>query len=284
MRYARLKACAAAWLVLAATPLCAQTILHSEKSAFEDIVVYEAGGERCMKFGSVFAPGRQSCQLPERPHELLFDYTRMMMGALYLRPDPQRILIIGLGGGSLPTALASAVPQARIDVVEIDPAVVRVAHQFFGFREGPNMRVHVADGREFVQAAGRSGDRYDLVMLDAFDETYIPRHLSTVEFMREVRAILVPGGVLASNTFASSASYASESATYAEVFGEFYNLRSANRVILASTGGLPDRETLAERARALRPRLAPMKVDDARLLPMFSTRRDWPGDAKPLRD
>jgi len=285
MRYSRLRACAAGCLALAAAmPLSAQTILHNEKSAFEDIVVYESAGERCMKFGSVSAPGRQTCQSPERPQALLFDYTRMMMASLYLRPDPRRILVIGLGGGSLPMALAAAVPAAHIDVVEIDPAVARVARRFFGFKEGPAMRVHVADGREFVQAAARGGERYDLIMLDAFDETYIPRHLSTVEFMREVRAILEPEGVLAANTFSSSGSYASESATYAEVFGDFYNLRSANRVILASTGGLPDRETLAERARALRPRLAPMKVDDARLLPMFSTRRDWPGDAKPLRD
>ena len=284
MRHTRLAARVAVLALAAATPLSAQTILHNEKSAFEDIVVYESRGERCMKFGSVQAPGRQTCQLPARPEELLFDYTRMMMASLYLRPDPRRILVIGLGGGSLPMALARVVPQARIDVVEIDPSVARVAERFFGFRTGPSMRVDVADGRAFVQAAARRGDRYDIVMLDAFDETYIPRHLSTVEFIREVRSILRPDGVLAANTFASSGSYANESATYAEVFGAFYNLRSANRVVLASAGALPGQDEVAARARALQPALAPMGIDAERLLPMFSTRPDWPQDARPLRD
>jgi len=284
MRHTRRAARVAVLALAAATPLSAQTILHNEKSAFEDIVVYESAGERCMKFGSVQAPGRQTCQLPARPQVLLFDYTRMMMASLYLRPDPRRILVIGLGGGSLPMALAKAVPEASVDVVEIDPAVARVAERFFGFRTGPSMRVEVADGRAFVQAAARRGDRYDIVMLDAFDEAYIPRHLSTVEFIREVRSILQPGGVLAANTFSSSGSYANESATYAEVFGAFYNLRSANRVILASAGALPDTETVAARARTLRPVLAPMGIDPGRLLPMFSTGRDWPQDARPLHD
>ncbi|MDX3904518.1 MAG: fused MFS/spermidine synthase [Pigmentiphaga sp.] len=285
MRRWRLRA-RAGLLALAAIslPVSAQTVIHQEKSAFEDIVVYESEGERCMKFGSVHAPGRQSCQSPRQPQVLLFDYTRMMMASLYLRPDPRRILVIGLGGGSLPMALAAAVPAAQIDVVEIDPAVARVAQRFFGFKTGPSMRLHVADGREFVRDVARRDDRYDIVMLDAFDETYIPRHLSTLEFIREVRGILQPGGVLAANTFSSSGSYASESAAYAEVFGDFYNLRRANRVILATAGPLPDRQAIAAQARALHPALGPMGIDHERLLPMFSTRRDWPADARPLHD
>ncbi|VCU69320.1 Spermidine synthase [Pigmentiphaga humi] len=284
MRHSRLKACWGLLALAAAMPLPAQTILHKEKSLFEDIVVYESGGERCMKFGGVHALGRQSCQVPARPQQLLFDYTRMMMGALYLRPDPQRILIIGLGGGSLPMALARALPAARIDVVEIDPAVARVAERFFGFVPGPRMRVHVADGRAFVQDAARRGERYDIVMLDAFDETYIPRHLSTLEFVREVRTLLPAGGVLAANTFSSSGSYAAESATYAAVFGEFYNLRSANRVILATAGELPGLDTVSRQARALQPALAPMDIDPRQLLTKFTTARDWPADTPPIRD
>ncbi len=80
-------------------------------------------------------------------------------------------------------------------------------------------------------------------MLDAFNGDYIPEHLMTREYLAETRALLTSDGVLASNTFAISRLYHNESVTYADVFGPFFNLRSddtANRVIIASRGALPD--------------------------------------------
>ena len=66
------------------------------------------------------------------------NYPKMMLGALYVNPQPQSVLIIGLGGGTIPRVLRQVLPDTRIDVVEIDPAVVRVANRYFDF---------VADGR-----------------------------------------------------------------------------------------------------------------------------------------
>ena len=65
----------------------------------------------------------------------------------------------------------------------------------------------------------REQQRYDLIMLDAFDHEYIPEHLLTQEFLQEVKSLLAPGGVLAANTFSSSRLYDHESTTYAAVFG-----------------------------------------------------------------
>ncbi len=272
-------------LALAALlPLQAQTIVHRQQSSFENIIVYEADGERCMKFGSLQAIGKQTCQSVQQPQTLLFDYTRMMMASLYLKPDPRNILIIGLGGGSLPTALASVLPRTHIDTVEIDPAVLEVAQRFFGFAPGPLLKAHVAEGRAYVQQAAQRGQKYDIVMLDAFDENYIPKHLLTVEFLREVRSILRPGGVVAANTFSASKVYADESATYAAVFGQFYNLRRANRVILAQVPTLADMASLEANAKALDGKFAPLGVQRDRLLPMFNTRQDWPATARVLRD
>src|SRR5205814_7342414 len=88
--------------------------LHSERSLYRNIIVYEEDGIRCMKFGRQ-AAGRQTCQSQTDRDRLVFDYTRMMMAALYMNPSPQRILIIGLGGGTLPRTLQKILPTARID-------------------------------------------------------------------------------------------------------------------------------------------------------------------------
>ena len=282
----RAQALALVCTVMAVTA-CAESntsVIHTEKSAFENIVVYEQAGERCMKFGSVEAPGRQSCYAIDAPQRLIFDYTRMMFGALYLKPDPARIMIIGLGGGSMPTALHTVLPRTVIDTVEIDPAVVSVAKKYFNFKPDGTLRVHVADGRAFVQQALKEGRRYDIVMLDAFDEDYIPPHLLTREFLQEVKAVLTPGGVVAANTFTASRVYDDESTTYADVFGPFYNLRANNRIILAGPSPLPSVDAMRATATRLEPRLIPLGVDANALLARFSSRKDWAATGKVLTD
>lgn len=282
----RTRLLALACTVMAVTACAESTtsVIHTEKSAFENIVVYEQAGERCMKFGSVQAPGRQSCYAIDAPQRLIFDYTRMMLGALYVKPDPARIMIVGLGGGSLPTALHTVLPRTVIDTVEIDPAVVSVAKKYFHFKPEGTLRVHVADGRAFVQQALKEGRRYDIVMLDAFGEDYIPPHLLTREFLQEVKGILAPGGVVAANTFTASRVYDDESTTYADVFGPFYNLRAGNRIILAGPGPLVPMEQLRSRAAGFEARLMPLGVDANALLARFSTRKDWAPSGKVLTD
>jgi len=237
-----------------------------------------------MAFGSVQAPGRQTCFRLNEPQRMVFNYTRMMMSSLFVKPDPKRVLVIGLGGGTLPMALAQVLPQARIDTVEIDPAVVNVARRYFGYQTSPRQRVHQADGRAFVEQAVREKRSYDLIMLDAFDYTYIPAHLMTREFLQQVKTLLSPGGVLAANTFASSDLYDRESATYQSVFGTYFNLRANNRVIFAVNGALPDDASLKLRAHDWAPRLARYDIDVARQLALFERGARWPEGTAPLVD
>ena len=273
-------------LLLPALPaFAAQNMIHTEKSLYREVLVYEEGGERCMCFTRQCRIGRQSCLMLNDPHRFALNYTRMMMaGTLFTGPAPQRVLIVGLGGGSIPTALREILPQATIDVVEIDPAVTRVAKRFFNFREDPKMKVAEIDGRVFVKRAQRAGTKYDVVMLDAFDHEYIPEHLLTREFLAEVKSLLSPQGVLVANTFSSSRLYDHESATYADVFGTFYNLKSANRVIIARPAGLPDEASLRARAAEYEKVLRTFGVEAMSVLPMFTTRPDWDTGARVLTD
>lgn len=259
---------AAAFLLLRDTG--AARLVHSEDSQFGKLLVFEENGERCMNFNSMQDVGRQTCMSLDHPERLVFSYTRMMLTSLYIKPAPKSILIVGLGGATLQNTLAALLPDTVIDTVEIDPAVGRVASRYFGYQEGPRQRLFVEDGRAYIERAHRDGLQYDMVMLDAFDVDYIPEHLMTLEFLQHVRGILAPGGVAVANTFTNSQLYERESATYAAVFGEFFNLRTGNRVIMAINGELPDAEQLSRNARAFDAHLGPLGVDMREALDRFA--------------
>jgi spermidine synthase len=208
-----------------------------------------------------------------------------MLGALFLVPDPHQILVIGLGGGTLPRALQQLLPDAHIDVVEIDPAVVRVATQYFGFKSSLKLSVSTEDGRAYVRRLLREGTRqYDLIMLDAYEREYIPEHLLTREFLRQVAALLRPGGVVAANTWSSSRLYPNESVTYHAVFGDFYNLKSGNRIILATSGALPSLDQIRRNSERFSEAFTPYGFTPQLLLPLFSTQMDWDPAARVLTD
>ena len=130
------------------------------------------------------------------PVELFLPYSQLMMAALGLHPDPQRALILGHGGGSLAKWLARRWPGLQLDLVEVDPSVVRAAEQYFGYQLTDRHRVHVKDARVFLRTTDA---RYDIIWLDVFARHLIPFHLTTHEFFAEIRAHLNPDGVLAVN-------------------------------------------------------------------------------------
>lgn len=276
---------AAALLFIAPAVLAQEKLVHSEKSLYREVRVYESDGERCMCFTISCRIGRQSCIILKDPHRFALNYTRMMMAGTFLMGDPPKtVLIVGLGGGSIPTALRELLPNAKIDVVEIDPAVTRVARKYFGFKDDAKLKVFEMDGRVYVKRALREGTKYDLVMLDAFDHEYIPEHLLTKDFLTEVKSLLTPKGVLVGNTFSSSKLYDHESTTYASVFGKFYNLKAANRVVIARPAGLPTADQLRVKALEYEIPLRSFGVDIQEVLPMFNATPDWDTSARVLTD
>ncbi|HEX7046271.1 MAG TPA: fused MFS/spermidine synthase [Gammaproteobacteria bacterium] len=213
----------------------APDVIYSKRSLYRNITVTDDGEMICMQFASRgYYTSQQSCQFKDDPDELVFDYTRMSFVGLLVNPQPERILVVGLGGGSIPRTFDTLFPDAQIDVVEIDPAVVDVAERFFGFKEGGNVDVTVKDARVFVKQAGIFGQEYDYIVLDAFNGDYIPAHLMTKEWLEECRKILSDDGVLVANTFSVSQLYHNESATYEAAFGWLLNVKqnAGNRIIL----------------------------------------------------
>jgi spermidine synthase len=125
-------------------------------------------------------------------HTSAFGFQHLLEALRFARPRAQELLVIGLGSGSLATALA---PHGiRADIVEIDPAVVEFAERYFGFV--PEGEVHVEDARTFLRHTER---QYDLIVHDTFTGGAAPEHLLSLEVLERVHELLRPNGVLALN-------------------------------------------------------------------------------------
>jgi spermidine synthase len=225
------------------------TVLFEGEGAFGELQVVErSNGLRVLYFDG--GPNRQSALYPGRPMHLELAYSRVAMVGLALVPPDARILFVGLGGGAMPMYVRTVLPGARIDVVEIDPLVVEVAQEYFGFTPDDHLRAHVGDGRAFVEEAPPGS--WDLIVLDAFSESGIPRALATRPFLEAVRSRLVPGGVVVSNVPTTNPLSPSMFATWEAVFPEFQRIevrRHRQQIVVASADGALDRDTLVEAAR-----------------------------------
>ena len=274
-------------LLLSAGAFGQSEILYEERSRYRDIIVRQDGNRRCMLFNVRRGDVNQTCVLVDDIYHFVFDYTRMSLAGLILSANPQSILVVGLGGGTLPMAFVDMYPNATIDVVEIDEAVVSVAKKLFFFEETQNMKAHVADGRLFIKRAGLAREKYDLIVLDAYTGDYIPEHMLTKEFLIEVRELMRSDSVLVANTFSASRLYDHESVTYKNVFGEFFNFRlpgAGNRIIIAQLNALPSLEELEDRAQQLSEMVAKYGVQISDYPQYLSTQMEWDVDARELTD
>lgn len=161
------------------------------------ITLSEARGVRSLHFGS---PWIQGAMRIARPHALEVEYTRELMLPLLLRDDagwPRRVLQVGLGAASVTKFLWKHRPDCRQVVVEIAPEVVAVARAHFKLPDDQaRIRIEVADGADWIATAK---GRFDLVVVDGFDELGRAGMLDSVPFYCNVARLLARDGMLAVN-------------------------------------------------------------------------------------
>ena len=188
------------------------------------------------------------------PDDLPAPYARLMTAGLLYPAATKRILMIGLGAGSLSTYLTRAMPDAQIDVVELDPGVISAARQYFGVRETDHLHIIESDGRVYLN---RHKEVYDLILLDAYRELGVPFHLLTKEFYALVKEHLAPGGAVAANVSGGTRLYSSTLVTFravfptVDVFPDFEDPDEAQVVIVAASTAEPGTAMLLEQARVL---------------------------------
>jgi spermidine synthase len=279
------------WLTLCSLISVAQTqVIHQERSLYRNILIEDKGDLRCLTFNVKSTKTQQSCFLKSQPQHLVFNYTKLLMTSLLVMPEPKRILIIGLGGGTMSNTLAQLYPQSKIDNVEIDQAVINVARNYFSFFENDNVKTYNQDGRIYIKRALLKKQQYDWIILDAFNGDYIPEHLMTKEFLQETKALLSQNGVLSANTFSLSKLYTHESATYKAVFGNFYqvsNQDNTNRIIIVNQSGFTVNSLNKNKLKQLNDKLHSVGVDIYSLynnIYFTETRQNWPEKTRLLTD
>ena len=169
-------------------------LLHEEDSLYQFIQVVErADGRRLLRLNegvAVHSVWRRDTVLTGGVWDAF-----LALPPLLDRPL-RSVAILGNAAGTTARALGVFYPEARVDGVELDPAVSRVGRRWFGLDDNPRLTVHDADARPFLR---RTDERYDLIVVDAYHQPYVPFYLATREFFRLARERLAPGGILALN-------------------------------------------------------------------------------------
>lgn len=131
-----------------------------------------------------------------QPDALVLEYTQTMMGFLMLKPQPEHIGMIGLGGGSIAKFCHRYLPKTNMTVVEINPHVIALRDQFLIPRNSDRFNVVEGDGAVFVCQAEQ---RYDVLIMDGFGVDGIPAPLCSQQFYDNCSHALPPGGIFIAN-------------------------------------------------------------------------------------
>lgn len=233
-----------------------EQILEEGESEFNHVIVTQQGSLRMMYFETDGEWKLQSTYDLAAPDALHHEVFQTMVSGLLLQPAPRRMCMVGLGGGQLSNYLFRSLPELDIDVVDICPEVVRLARKYFGVPDDPRYRLHVEDGRVFVDHLEPGS--LDLLILDAYRGHSIPKHLRSQEFHTLCAARLSPAGVVVANMHRRTPRYPIDRATMATVYRHVYRFASADDVQTSIVANMADAAAtptqLHEAARELQPR------------------------------
>ncbi len=171
-------------------------VVFETTSPYHHIRVIDQQGLRTLSFDGSMET-RMSLKDPLTGH---FEYIEYFHTPWLWNSNLTNVLMIGLGGASVQRAYEHYYPQVSVETAEIDATVARIAKEYFGLKESPRQRIHVADGRVHLR---RTETKYDAIILDAYVKnrygSFIPYHLVTAEFFKLAKEHLTTNGVVAYN-------------------------------------------------------------------------------------
>ena len=180
------------WISLGWSPIAWAKTLMQKDTFYHRIRIEEDDEARYMYFDRTL----QSAMTLRDPTALRLIYSRYTSLGFTFRADAKKMLLIGLGGGSIPKKLNKEFPNLEIDAVELDPEVIKIAKDHFNIKESKQLRLHAQDGRLFLT---RTQSQYDIIMLDAYFTDAMPFHLATKQFFELAQKKLTPNGIIVAN-------------------------------------------------------------------------------------
>jgi spermidine synthase len=274
-------ACAAlAFLPPGAVKAQAGTIWERE-SPYQFVQVVQDGNERLLYLNEGVAIHSEW-----RPDTVLTgdEWDMFLAVPPLLRRPVRRVAILGNAGGTIARAYGRFYPRARIDGVEIDPVVTEAGRRFFGLDDNPRLHVVTADARPFL---AETKARYDLILVDAYRQPYVPFYLATREFFRLVRERLAPGGIVALNVATVPGDHRLAEGIAGTLAAEFpqvvtWQALRFNQLVVGLDWPAP-RAELSRRLRNGPARLEPLRALLARhMRPARPARTPWTDDRAPV--
>lgn len=178
-------------------------LIYQGRDEMGPLEVIENGYQRSLHFGSL--PKQSSMDLND-PQRLCLSYTRAMLSALLFMPSPARVLLIGLGGGSLAKFFLHHFPACHLDAVELRPHVSQIARDYFLLPDSERLHIHHGDAAEFMRRRTPDDERYDLILLDAYTDVGMADSVCGEAFFSACLAQLTESGLLACNLWGNDKS------------------------------------------------------------------------------
>lgn len=159
----------------------------------------------------------QSAMCIRHPEALELAYTRKMMSFALFNPKPRKILMLGLGGGSLAKFCHTHYPNAEITVVEINRYVLEFRDEFHVPRESERFSIVLADAAEFMAATQQT---FDVILADTFDRNGFASSVCNREFYANLKRAIGDSGMLVSNLAGDKKERAAHLRMLRQTFGE----------------------------------------------------------------
>lgn len=212
-------------------------IIFYKKNTQGSYWVYDQGNYRYLSFNKSSSE-TQSCIDLHYPEKVVFSYQKLVIASLMIHPNLKRICILGLGGGTLGMTLEKIFPDLLIDQVEINQEVYEIAKKFFKFNPRDGHQVYIEDGLKYLEDISIS-IKYDVIIVDAFDQCSIPSSFLTVNFIDLMNRRLNEDGFVILNTFKKSSFAEQEERLYRYIFKNVYQMSNlfsldGNKIIIAS--------------------------------------------------
>jgi spermidine synthase len=173
---------------------CEQTLCERLfGGTYDKPFIVDSGLKRFLHFDMDSVQSAMDLQDPDR---LTLAYTRRMMAFLLFNRAPDRILLLGLGGGSLAKFCYRRLPAAAVTAVELNPDVIALRDAFRIPADDERFRVIRADGADYLVQLSRSKD---VILADACDRVGIAPELDALRFYESARRCLTPEGVFVLN-------------------------------------------------------------------------------------
>jgi spermidine synthase len=220
-------------------------VVYRVKTDFNNITVTQRGNIVTLWSPATVRQTEIDIRNPVVPR---LEYARNSVLSLAFCPAPETILVLGLGGGSIPMMFHNICKNASIDVVDIDPEMPVIAEGFFDFYPDKRLKIVLEDASRYVRETS-IGKKYDIIVMDTFIGQKQHRSLTTGKFFLAVRDRLTPGGVFAANVMSENRAHFEKIKD--RIGSAFKNLwllpceTSTNTLVFAERGNISKPEILS---------------------------------------